>query len=68
MWQRGLSEPVQYDAAWKLTLEEFLPAFLSLAFPDIAAVIDPSAPVSFLDTELQESTTSLEDFSQQLPR
>ncbi len=49
-----MNEPVQYDAAWKLTLEQFLPDFLSLAFPDIAASIDWSAPFTFLDTELQE--------------
>jgi len=54
VWQRTLSEPVQYDAAWKLTLEQFLPDFLTLAFPDIAGAIDWSVPFCFLDTELQE--------------
>ncbi len=49
-----MSEPVQYDAAWKLTLEQFLPQFLSLVFPDIAATIDWSVPFTFLDTELQQ--------------
>ncbi len=49
-----MNESTQYDAAWKQTLERFLPDFLKLAFPDLAASIDWSAPVSFLDTELQE--------------
>lgn len=49
-----MNEPTQYDAAWKQTLERFLPDFLKLAFPDLAASIDWSTPVSFLDTELQE--------------
>jgi len=35
-------------------LERFLPEFLALTFPTIAAEIDWSLPFRFLDTELQE--------------
>ena len=52
---RGIdSEAIDYDGAWKETLERFLPEFLALAFPAIAAEIDWSFPFRFLDTELQE--------------
>jgi hypothetical protein len=44
----------EYDAAWKATLETFLPACIELTFPRFAALIDWSVAPEFLDTELQE--------------
>jgi len=44
----------EFDAAWKVTLETFLPACIELTFPPLAALIDWSAQPEFLDTELQE--------------
>jgi len=49
-----LNPPTRYDAAWKVTLETFLPACLELMFPELAALIDWSVAPVFLDTELQK--------------
>jgi hypothetical protein len=49
-----LNPPTRYDAAWKVTLETFLPACLEVMFPEFAAVIDWSVAPVFLDTELQQ--------------
>ena len=49
-----MSTPTRYDAAWKVTLETFLPACLEVMFPEFAAVIDWSVAPVFLDTELQK--------------
>jgi hypothetical protein len=49
-----LTEPTDYDGAWKQALERFLPQFLTLTFPEVAAVVDWSAEFRFLDTELQQ--------------
>jgi hypothetical protein len=49
-----LNPPTRYDAAWKVTLETFLPACLELMFPEFASVIDWSVAPVFLDTELQK--------------
>src|SRR5258708_4588764 len=49
-----MSEATDYDGAWKEALELYLQPFLQLCFPVVAAGIDWSAPVAFLDQELQE--------------
>jgi len=49
-----MSEEIDYDGAWKETLEIYLRPFLELCFPAISALIDWSMPVEFLDKELQE--------------
>jgi hypothetical protein len=43
-----------YDHPWKDALEEYMPDFLALFFPDIYADIDWSVPPVFLDSELQQ--------------
>ena len=50
----SMSEPTDYDGAWKEALDLFLRPFLELCFPLVAAGIDWNAGVSFLDKELQE--------------
>ena len=45
---------VDFDSPWKEALHYFLPLFLQLHFPDIAADIDWSRPYEALDTELAE--------------
>ena len=49
-----MSEPTDFDGAWKETIERFLRPLLELAFPEAAAGIDWSVPTEFLDQELQE--------------
>jgi hypothetical protein len=49
-----LNPTTEYDAAWKATLETFLQPCLAIAFPALADLINWSAPLRFLDTELQE--------------
>ena len=49
-----MSEAIDYDGAWKETVEIYLQPFLQLCFPEIAKRIDWSTPVEFLDKELQE--------------
>lgn len=49
-----MSEPVDYDGAWKEALELYLAPFLQLCFPEIYRQIDWRVPVEFLDQELQE--------------
>ncbi len=49
-----LNPTTEYDAAWKATLETFLQPCLTIAFPALADLINWSAPLRFLDTELQE--------------
>ena len=46
--------PDQYDSPWKEALEVFLRSLLEFCFPAVAAAIDWSVPVEFLDKELQE--------------
>jgi hypothetical protein len=48
--------PLQFDAVWKSTLEEFFEPFMDLCFPSIAKSIDWSHPIEWLDTELQKIT------------
>ncbi len=48
--------PLQFDAVWKSTLEEFFEPFMDLCFPSIAKTIDWSHPIEWLDTELQKIT------------
>ncbi len=43
-----------YDGAWKELLEQYLEPFLRLCFPVVAARVDWTQPVEFLDQELQE--------------
>lgn len=43
-----------YDSPWKEALERYFPEFLALLFPAIHAEIDWSAPLVFLDKELQQ--------------
>lgn len=49
-----MTEPVDYDGAWKEALEVYLGPFLEFCFPAVAAAIDWQVPVEFLDQELQE--------------
>jgi len=49
-----LPEPIDYDGAWKETLERYLRPFLELCFPLAAAGIDWAVPIEFLDQELQQ--------------
>jgi hypothetical protein len=49
-----MNEATDYDGAWKEALEIYLQPFLRLCFPAVAQRIDWSAPVEFLDKELQE--------------
>jgi hypothetical protein len=49
-----MSQAMDYDGAWKEAIELYLQPFLQLCFPEIAQCIDWSAPVEFLDKELQE--------------
>ena len=48
--------PLQFDAVWKSTLEEFFEPFMDLCFPSIAKTIDWSHPIEWLDTELKKIT------------
>ena len=48
-----MNEPIHFDEPWKDALERHLHDFLRFAFPNIAAVIDPSVDPVFLDTEFQ---------------
>ena len=47
-------EPIDYDGAWKETLERYLRPFLELCFPLAAAGIDWAVAIEFLDQELQQ--------------
>ena len=49
-----MTEPIDYDGAWKETLEHYLQPFLVLCFPLAAAGIDWAVPIEFLDQELQQ--------------
>jgi hypothetical protein len=49
-----MSEAADYDGAWKEALDLYLQPFLQLCFPRVAAGIDWTVPVDFLDKELQE--------------
>ena len=49
-----MSNVVDYDGAWKEALEKYLEPFLTLCFPKVAAGIDWSKPVDFLEQELRE--------------
>jgi len=42
-----------HDSPWKEALELYFPQALALLVPDLYALIDWSAPVVFLDKELQ---------------
>ena len=46
--------PDQFDSPWKEALEVYLHSMLEFCFPRVAEGIDWSAPVEFLDKELQE--------------
>ena len=43
-----------YDGPWKAVLEDNLPDFMQLCFPDLDAVIDWTQPWEFLEQELQQ--------------
>ena len=47
------SPPNRFDTPWKLALDSYLPALIELLFADVAALVDWSRPVAFLDSELQ---------------
>ena len=49
-----MTEPIDYDGAWKETLERYLQPFLALCFPAVADGIDWAVPIEFLDQELQQ--------------
>jgi hypothetical protein len=49
-----MSQPTDYDGAWKEALEQFFRPFLQFCFPLIAAGVDWSRDFEFLDQELQE--------------
>ena len=49
-----VTESIDYDGAWKETLERYLRPFLELCFPLAAAGIDWAVPIEFLDQELQQ--------------
>lgn len=51
MQQESLSRQ-EYDAWWKLFLQQFLEEFLELVAPDLYALINWDMPVEFLDKEL----------------
>ena len=42
------------DAIWKETFQEFFPECLDRFYPEVAAVVDWTQPVRFLDKELRE--------------
>ena len=44
-----VTEPIDYDGAWKETLERYLHPFLELCFPLAAAGIDWAVASEFLD-------------------
>jgi len=44
-----VTEPIDYDGAWKETLERYLRPFLELCFPLAAAGIDWAVAIEFLD-------------------
>ncbi|MSU31080.1 MAG: hypothetical protein EXS25_00165 [Pedosphaera sp.] len=48
--------PIQFDGAWKSTLEEFFEPFMDLCFPSIANIINWAQPIEWLDTEFQKIT------------
>jgi hypothetical protein len=48
------SENADYDSPWKTFIELYFHDFLSFFFPQIAADIDWSKPIRFLDKELQK--------------
>jgi len=50
----GMNEATDYDGAWKEALDLYWRPFVELCFPEVARRIDWSAPVEFLDKELQE--------------
>ncbi len=45
----------EYDSPWKEIIELFFPQFMAFFFADIAAAIDWSKPVEFLDKEFQRT-------------
>jgi hypothetical protein len=49
-----MSDPIDFDGAWKETLELYLHPFTALCFPAIAQTIDWNVAVEPLDKELQE--------------
>jgi hypothetical protein len=49
-----VTEPIDYDGAWKEALERYLRPFLELCFPLAAAGIDWAVATEFLDQELQQ--------------
>jgi hypothetical protein len=59
-----MNSVVDYDGAWTLVLEKYLPPFLKLCFSQVAAGIDWSQPAEFLDQELREAVRDAELGSQ----
>jgi hypothetical protein len=47
---------IDWDGAWKEAIQQFLPAFLQLLFPDVHAVIDWTQEPVFLEQELRHVT------------
>ena len=48
--ERVSQPPDQYDSPWKEALEVLLRSLLEFCFPAVAAAIDWSVPVEFLET------------------
>ena len=47
---------IDWDGAWKEAIQQLLPAFLELLFPDVYALIDWTQEPVFLEQELRQVT------------
>lgn len=44
----------EYDNPWKFIIERYFRPFMEIVFPDVAADIDWTRPIEFLESELQQ--------------
>jgi hypothetical protein len=55
-----MDKPINHDSPWKDTIDQFTRSFLEVTFPDVAATIDWSFELVFLEQELHEITPASE--------
>ncbi len=55
-----MDKPINHDSPWKDTIDQFTRSFLEVTFPDVAATIDWSFDLVFLEQELHEITPASE--------